>query len=76
MTRLNYRKKTITFLRKAITNWFCAIDEVVTFSEGKLEGKLDSISNLIKLGLIPEQVAIALNIDLKLVKKVSKFNQN
>lgn len=51
-----------------------------TFSEGKLEGKLESklesIPNLIKLGLTPKQVAIALELDLDLVKKFSKSKQN
>ncbi len=45
-----------------------------TFSEGKLEGKLDSIPNLIKLGLTSEQVAISLDLDL--VKQFSKSSEN
>ena len=45
-----------------------------TFSEGKAEGKVEAIPNLVKLGLTPEQIAVALQLDLELVKNVISGN--
>jgi predicted transposase/invertase (TIGR01784 family) len=39
-------------------------------TEGRTEGKLESIPNLAAIGLTPEQIAQALNLDLAVVKQV------
>ncbi|MBL1210608.1 hypothetical protein [Geminocystis sp. GBBB08] len=44
--------------------------------EGKIKGKLETIPNLLNLGLTVEQIAIALNLDLEFVKKVALSEQN
>lgn len=43
-------------------------------AEGKAEGKIEAIPNLVKLGLTPEQIAVALQLDLELVKNVISGN--
>jgi predicted transposase/invertase (TIGR01784 family) len=40
------------------------------WTEGRTEGKLESIPNLAAIGLTPEQIAQALNLDLAVVKQV------
>jgi predicted transposase/invertase (TIGR01784 family) len=39
-------------------------------TEGRTEGKLESIPNLAAIGLTPEQIAQALNLELAVVKQV------
>jgi hypothetical protein len=39
-------------------------------NEGRNEGKLESVPNLAAIGLTPEQIAQALNLDLAVVKQV------
>lgn len=39
--------------------------------EGKVEGKLESIPSLLALGLTPEQIAGALNLDVEMVRQVA-----
>ncbi len=43
-------------------------------AEGKIEAKVETIPNLVQLGLTIEQIATALNLDVKLVKKIVKQN--
>ena len=46
-------------------------------AKGKLEGKLESIPGLVKLGLSPEQIAMALELDIELInQEISKLSAN
>nr|OEJ78955.1 hypothetical protein A5482_11700 [Cyanobacterium sp. IPPAS B-1200] len=47
-----------------------------TYAEGKIDAKISSIPNLLKLGLTAEQIAQALELDIELVKKVAENEQN
>ncbi|AUC61402.1 hypothetical protein AA637_09650 [Cyanobacterium sp. HL-69] len=47
-----------------------------TYAEGKIDAKISSIPNLLKLGLTAEQIAQALELDIELVKKIAGNEQN
>ena len=45
--------------------------------EGLLEGKLKSIPGLLKLGLSPEQIATALELDLEIIQQeINRLSAN